>query len=119
MNIFVDENIPLMTVRALRKQGHNVLDIRGTEDEGIADDVLWQRVQRERRVLITTDKGFAQYRDQPHHGILIVHLRKPNRIKIHQRVMQGISQFKAEKWPGMILVMRDTIQSIWRTGKKK
>jgi predicted nuclease of predicted toxin-antitoxin system len=113
MNIFVDENIPLMTVRALRKQGHNVLDIRGT------DDVLWQRVQRERRVLITTNKGFTQYRDQPHHGILIVRLRKPNRVKIHQRVMQGISQFKAEKWPGMILVMRDTIQSIWRTGKKK
>lgn len=40
----MDENIPLMTVRALWKQGHNVLDIRGTEDEGIADDVLWQRV---------------------------------------------------------------------------
>ncbi len=87
MNIFVDENIPLMTVSALRKQGHNVLDIRGTEDEGMLDDILWQRVQRERRVLITTDKGFAQYRDQLHHGILIVRLRKPNRIKIHQRIM--------------------------------
>jgi len=119
MNIFVDENIPLMTVRALRKQGHNVLDIRGTEDEGMPDDVLWQRVQREGRLLITTDKGLAQYRDQPHHGILIVRLRQPSRIKIHQRVMQGITQIKAEKWPGMILVMRDTIQSIWRTGERR
>ena len=31
MKIFVDENIPAMTVRQLRKDGHNVTDIRGTE----------------------------------------------------------------------------------------
>ena len=29
MKIFVDENIPLMTVRALREMGHDVLDIQG------------------------------------------------------------------------------------------
>jgi hypothetical protein len=33
MKIFVDENIPLMTVRALREMGHDVRDIRGTADE--------------------------------------------------------------------------------------
>jgi len=70
-------------------------------------------------VLTTTDKGFAQYRDRLNHGILIVRLRQPTRIKIHQRVMQGITQFKTEEWSGMIVVMRDMIQSIWRTGKKK
>ena len=83
MKIFVDENIPLMTVRALREIGHDVLDIRGTADEGMTDDALWEMIQPERRLLITTDKGFTQHRDELHHGILIVRLRQPTRRKIH------------------------------------
>ena len=71
MNIFVDENISLMTVRALVESGHDVLDIRGTPDEGIPDGVLWKRFQLEARLLITTVKGFTQYRNEPHHDILI------------------------------------------------
>lgn len=34
MRILVDENIPIMTVHALREMGHEVKDIRGTADEG-------------------------------------------------------------------------------------
>ncbi|HET89676.1 MAG TPA: hypothetical protein ENN99_02910 [Chloroflexi bacterium] len=82
MNILIDENIPWMTARALVEMGHDVLDIRGTAYEGIADDQLWDMAQQERRLLITTDKGFAQYRDSSHSGILIVRLRQPNRFGI-------------------------------------
>lgn len=32
MRIFADENIPLMTVRALREMGHDVRDLHGTEN---------------------------------------------------------------------------------------
>ena len=71
MKIFVDANIPSMTVRALREMGHDVLDIRGTADEGMADDALWEMIQREERLLIMTDKGFTQLRGELHHGILI------------------------------------------------
>jgi uncharacterized protein with PIN domain len=67
MKIFVDENIPLMTVQALRDLGHDVRDIRRTADQGMTDDALWEMVQREGRLLITTDKGFAQHRDESHH----------------------------------------------------
>ncbi len=38
MKIFVDENIPLMTVQALREMGHDVLDIRGTPNEGMTNE---------------------------------------------------------------------------------
>jgi len=64
MKIFADENIPLMTVQALRDLGHDVLDIRGTADKGMTDDALWEMVQREGRLLITTDKWFTQHRDE-------------------------------------------------------
>jgi len=43
MNILVDENIPLMTLRQLRDMGHDVLDIRGTADEGLSDELLWNK----------------------------------------------------------------------------
>src|ERR1051326_3923213 len=112
MKIFVDENIPLRTVRALIALGHDVRDIRSTPDQGISDDDLWRLAQQEGRLLITTDKGFMRFRDDKHQGILIVRLRQPNLEKIHERVMKAIDQFAHEEWLGLIVVMRDAIQSV-------
>ena len=39
MKIFVDENIPNVTVDPLRAAGHDVLDIRGTPQQGMVDHV--------------------------------------------------------------------------------
>jgi len=55
MKILVDENIPLMTVRKLHEQGYVVIDIRGTDDQGITDEALWQKAQTDKSLLITTD----------------------------------------------------------------
>ena len=115
MKIVVDENIPLMTVRTLCAMGHDVLDIRGTVDEGMQDDTLWETVQHEGRLLITTDKGFTRYRAAQHQGVLIIRLRRPNRHKIHQRILQAMTQFTDKEWPGLLVVMRDVAQSVWRT----
>ncbi len=56
MRILVDENIPNITVHELRALGHDVLDIRGIERQGMLDDELWPFAQTERRMLVTTDK---------------------------------------------------------------
>ncbi len=77
MKILVDENIPSMTVDALRNLGHDVLDIRGTPDEGMPDPDLWPKCQQECRFLITTDKGFAKYRNKPHFGMIICGSNNP------------------------------------------
>ena len=114
MKIFVDEHIPLMTVQALRMMDRDVRDIRGTPDQGMQDDALWEMAQREERLLITTDKGFTHYRAVPHHGVLIIRLRRPNRHKIHQRIMQALRQFSDTDWPGLLVVIRDVAQSTWR-----
>jgi len=110
----IDENIPLMSVRALRRLGHDVCDVRGTPQEGAVDQAIWEMAQREKRALATTDKGFARYRDEAHYGILIICLRKPNRHRIHQRVMQAIAEFAPEDWPGLLVVMRDNVRTVWR-----
>jgi hypothetical protein len=73
----------MLTVQALRAAGHAVRDIRSTPLQGSADSILWEIAQGDERLLITTDKGFAQHREEAHQGVLIVRLRQPNRHKIH------------------------------------
>jgi predicted nuclease of predicted toxin-antitoxin system len=114
MKILIDENIPLMTVKQLREMGHEVLDIRGTAVEGSEDAVIWQLAQQQGRLLITTDKGFAQHREESHQGILIVRLKRPNRHQIHQKVMHSLTHFPVDEWPGLTVMMRDVALSVWR-----
>jgi predicted nuclease of predicted toxin-antitoxin system len=113
VKILVDENIPRMTVAALKGLGHDVRDVRGTPDEGVPDQRLWQIAQQEARLLITTDKGFAVHRQRDHFGALIVRLRHPNRQAIHDRVLLALARFSQKRWPGMIVVVRDRAVSIW------
>lgn len=68
--------------------------------------------QAEQRLLITTDKGFFEHRTESHFGILIVRLHQPNEHRIHTRIMAALDQFQAHEWPGMLVVMRDTVQSV-------
>jgi predicted nuclease of predicted toxin-antitoxin system len=46
-----------------------VLDIRGTEHEGLSDEEIWEIVQDEERILITTDVGFINKQQEKHNGI--------------------------------------------------
>ena len=41
MKILVEEYIASRTVEELRALGHDVLDIRGTADQGLEDNLLW------------------------------------------------------------------------------
>ena len=119
MKVLVDENIPLMSVLELRQIGYDVLDIRGTSDEGASDEYLLNRACEESRILITTDRDFASFRDREHYGILIIALRKPNRNKINKRVIEAMKRFSADKWPGLLVVMRDEVMSTWRLHRYK
>jgi len=118
MQILVDENIPLMTVEQLRRLGNEVLDVRGTSEEGLSDELLWNEARKRKQLLITTDRGFAHYRDREHYGILIVSLRRPNRHKINKRVLDAIKLFSAKQWPGLLVIMRDRAMSTWRQTSK-
>ena len=117
MKIFVDENIPAMTVLELRNAGHDVADIRGTENEGMSDEDVWKKVQEEQRLLITTDKGFAQKRHENHIGVLVIRLKQPNRLKIHNKVIQAMDRFKEKEWAGLTVVMQDMFHRMWKARK--
>ena len=114
MKFLVDENIPLMTVDALRSQAHDVLDIRGSDLQGIDDDMLWALAQSETRILITTDKGFTRFRTESHSGMLIVLLGQPSRIAIHDRIILVLKQQPADFWSGLTIVVRDRVKSVFK-----
>lgn len=115
MRIIVDENIPLHSVSVLREMGHTVIDLRGTTVQGASDDVIFAKAQAESSLIITTDKGFLRYRNDHHHGILIIRLRKPNCTVIHDRILQAIRTTPESKWHGRVLVMRDRSKAVIRS----
>jgi hypothetical protein len=53
-----------MTVDALGALGNDVKDIRGTLAQGLPDPELWRVATTEARLLITTDKGFSEFRNR-------------------------------------------------------
>jgi predicted nuclease of predicted toxin-antitoxin system len=110
----LDESIPRMTVEALRNAGHDVKDVRGTSDCGVADSALWSMAIAESRLMVTTDKGFSVYRASTHSGILIVRLRQPNRHKIHHAIFQAMQNFRDKEWPNRLVVVRDKTMSTSR-----
>ena len=114
MRLLVDENIPRQTVLALRDLGHDVRDVRGTDQEGVDDRVLWNIAQDEGRLIVTADMDFGARRAEPNHGILIVRLRQPNRLRIHHRVMQVLAHIPPREWPGLLVTARDVAISQWR-----
>jgi len=119
VKILVDENIPVICVERLREKGHEVADIRGTAEEGLSDERLWEKAQRESRLLVTTDKGFARRRYRKHCGILIVRLGQPNRRRITERVIEAIDLFSPAQWPDLLVTMRDTVMSTWQEAKEQ
>ena len=114
MKVLADENVPLMTINELRRQGHDVRDIHKAEQKGLLDTEVWARAQEESRLLITTDKSFAQYRGINQCSVLIIRLHQPNRYRIHERVMWAVGHFPEAEWRGMIVTVQDRVVAVNR-----
>jgi uncharacterized protein with PIN domain len=121
VKVLVDENIPRRTVNWLIERGHDVKDVRRTPQQGLDDAQLWELAQREKRLLISTDRWFLRYRNTSHSGVLVVLLSQPERLRIHGKIIQVFGQFAPEEWLGLTVRARDNLQSIrrWRSGNEE
>ncbi len=75
MLVKVDEDLPRDAARLLRERGHDASTVLEQGMGGWKDAELWEAVQRERRFLITADKGFADILAFPpcsHAGVLLL-----------------------------------------------
>lgn len=110
MKAKLDENLPLQIASRLRMLGH---DGHTTQDEGLSgssDLDLWSAVQREGRTLITQDLDFSDRRRfvlGTHHGIVLIRLRSPSRLKLVERVGEIFQYEVVSTWAGCFVVVTD------------
>lgn len=75
MHVKVDEDLPAEICDLLREEGHQASTVVEQGMGGWKDPQLWAAVQKEGRLLITGDKGFADLRRYPpgsHHGVVLL-----------------------------------------------
>jgi predicted nuclease of predicted toxin-antitoxin system len=82
-------------------------------DEGLSgsnDAELWRAAQREQRLLITQDLDFSDARrfaPGTHHGIVLIRLRSPSRLKLVERTEEVFRDEAIDAWSGRFVVVTD------------
>jgi len=110
MKFLLDENFPKSAQPILEEMGHEVIDIRGTPDEGADDSTLFDIAQAATAVVITTDRDF--YHTVPllyttHCGVIVIALKQPNRQAILDRLSWALAQAFCTDLSDKIVMLRD------------
>ena len=90
--------------------GHQVIDIRGTEFQGVDDFGLFAIAQQNKAVLLTTDRDFYHtvpltYSD--HYGVIVIALKQPSRDAILSKLRWIVSQDLIASVHNTIYLLRD------------
>jgi len=102
MNFFLDENFQKKAAILLEGKKHVVFDIRGTSQEGLFDLEIIRLAKKKKAIFLTTDRDFSHsihYTVKPHHGIVVITLRKPDADSILDKlkwILDNISLFEFE-----------------------
>ena len=70
MKVKIDEDLPQQTADLFVTRGHDAKTVVQQGRQGQPDGIVWERVQREKRWLITGDKGSAIFEPIPQEGTL-------------------------------------------------
>ena len=110
MKFLLDENFPKSAELQLTKQGHEVLDIRGTALQGANDQQLFDLAQQNQAILLTTDRDYyhtipLQYVE--HYGVIVIALKQPNRKSILDRLEWALARDFASELQNTVIMLRD------------
>ena len=110
MKFKVDENLPAEIRDDLRDMGH---DADLVSDEGLTgapDEVLLEHVRREKRILLTLDKGIADLRLYPpnhYHGVVVFRPATSGRGIVLSFVRRHLPALLRLEVHGRLLVVTD------------
>jgi predicted nuclease of predicted toxin-antitoxin system len=110
MNFLLDENFPKSAEKLLVDSGHHVIDIRGTNWQGVDDFQLFELAQQHQAILLTTDRDF--YHTVPlahpeHFGVIVIALKQPNREAILSRLRWLLTQEFVHTIDNKAVLIRD------------
>jgi hypothetical protein len=106
----LDENLPVELLGGLRAVGHEADGLRDEGLIGAPDDVVLDLVRRERRVLLTPDKGVANVRAHPpeaHAGIVLFRPPVVGRGTTLLFVRRHLASLFERELTGRLLVITD------------
>lgn len=111
MTFFLDENFPKAAHALPKAEGHEVIDIRGTDREGSADDDLFLLAQGSRAAFLTTDKDFfhtVPHLYPHHHGVIVIALRQPDRKSIMAKLSWLLAHIPMKSVFGRVFLLMDS-----------
>jgi predicted nuclease of predicted toxin-antitoxin system len=114
IRFLIDEDMPRSTAKLLRQAGFECLDVRDTELRGKKDDAVYQRAQKQERVIISGDLGFANSLRYPlgtHKGIVIA--RFPNEMptdKLNQILIETIKNIHEDISGNLTVIEPDKVR---------
>jgi predicted nuclease of predicted toxin-antitoxin system len=76
--------------------------------QGMSDEILWPRVQNERRWLMTADKGFADLRQYPpgsHAGVILLRSQEESRRAYLELATIALERLKLDELAGAVVVV--------------
>jgi predicted nuclease of predicted toxin-antitoxin system len=115
MKFFLDENFPKLAERYLSDLGHEVIDIRSTEHEGLGDYPIFKLCQRYSAIFLTTDRDFFHtipFHFSEHYGVIVIALSQPNRANIIKKLKWVIEESGIKDYSNKIIILRDKNYSI-------
>src|SRR5260370_40935726 len=92
----------------LSARGHDAVTVLRQGWQGAPDDVLWRRVQNERRWLMTADKGFADLRRHPpgsHAGVILLRSQEESRQAYLELAAIALGRLKLDEIAGSVVVV--------------
>jgi hypothetical protein len=108
VSIKVDEDLSAEIAHRLCAAGHDATTVYLQGHTGIPDNLLWSKVQDERRLLFTADKGFANARDYPpgsHVGVVLFRLPRESRAGYIRLVDFLLKELNLDDINGAIVVV--------------
>jgi predicted nuclease of predicted toxin-antitoxin system len=104
----LDEDLPHQIADLLVSQGHDAVTVVRQGWQGVSDDVLWPRIQNERRWLMTADKGFADLRRHPpgsHAGVILLRTAEESRRAYLELAAIACDRLNLDELAGAVVVV--------------
>ena len=108
MRFKVDENLPIEVAELLRTASHDAATVTEEAVGGAPDPILAALLQREGRVLITLDVGFADIRSYPpaaYQGLVVLRLARQDKKYVLETCERLIKRLPSEPFVGQLWIV--------------
>ena len=104
----VDENLPREIALLMQAHGHDAVTVIDQGWRGLPDGELWERIQTERRWLVTADKEFANLRLYPpgtHVGVILLRSAAEGLGDYLELAEMALAGVELDDIPGAVVVL--------------